>query len=191
MLIEEFEEKTGFHPTIALYEEIEKRYRAENIDKDEFCRKYKYNVDGIAEAIRWAADLKAVQKEKQMEQLKERLEKELGWVPVEMSKMTQSQYARLRGTKGTKKLEAWEAAEWIEKEFGFSQSLIKIHSEIETYQISRAGYIRENGTVSRWPMYFSTEWNYVRFSIKGWEYEIVNGEIYRYYKANEHPKCNN
>ena len=62
MMIQEFEERTGFHPSMELYTEIEKAYIESNLDKDAFCKDYKQNKNGIAEAIarKYYLDVKKV-----------------------------------------------------------------------------------------------------------------------------------
>ena len=51
MMLEEFEKRTGFYPTLVQYEAIERAYMDFDGDKDAFCKAYKKNADGIAERI--------------------------------------------------------------------------------------------------------------------------------------------
>ena len=51
MMIEEFEKRTGFYPTLVQYEAIERAYMDFDGDKDAFCKAYKKNADGMAERI--------------------------------------------------------------------------------------------------------------------------------------------
>lgn len=53
MMIEEFEQRTGYFPSSAEYKAIEAAYMEFDGDKDEFCKAYKKNANGIAERIRW------------------------------------------------------------------------------------------------------------------------------------------
>ena len=52
MMIEEFEQRTGYFPSSAEYKAIEAAYMEFDGDKDEFCKAYKKNANGIAERIR-------------------------------------------------------------------------------------------------------------------------------------------
>ncbi len=51
MMIEEFEKRTGFYPTLIQYEAIERAYMDFDGDKDAFCKAYKKNANGMAERI--------------------------------------------------------------------------------------------------------------------------------------------
>ena len=51
MMIEEFEQRTGYFPSSAEYKAIEAAYMEFDGDKDEFCKAYKKNANGIAERI--------------------------------------------------------------------------------------------------------------------------------------------
>ena len=51
MMMQEFETLTGFYPTADLYEEIEKAYYDFDGDKQAFCKAYKANKNGMADAI--------------------------------------------------------------------------------------------------------------------------------------------
>lgn len=197
MLLEEFEQRTGFFPPIGLYEEIEKRYSAESIDKDEFCKRYKENTDGLAESIQNEVTLKEVkkdqeirkaqkQKDEQIEQLKkriedlqERLDKAMGWEPYECSGMSQEDYKELSRATAVR-MSTLGAAVWIEETFGFKREEIFVHTHIPEYQRSEAGMIRQHGTRERLPIYVATDWNYIRFDVKGLGYEVINGELHQY-----------
>ena len=50
MMIEEFEKRTGFYPTLVQYEAIERAYMDFDGDKDAFCKAYKKNAD-LAESV--------------------------------------------------------------------------------------------------------------------------------------------
>lgn len=196
MLMEEFEQRTGIYPTQDLYEEIERRYNATDMDKDEFCKMYKENADGLAEEIQRDATMRKLkekgerakeilQKEKvistlknEIEDLKKRLEWMQGWEQYEVSKMDRSRYELLRA-RGTE-MDKVKAVCWIEEEFGFSSDRIEIKTEIPRYEKSREGYIRKSGTAERPPVYEATDWNYIRFDVNNWQYEVVNGQLYQY-----------
>ncbi len=56
MMIQEFTERTGFYPDQALYRAIEARYNDFDGNKDDFCKAYKENTDGLAEMIQREAN---------------------------------------------------------------------------------------------------------------------------------------
>ena len=41
--------------------------------------------------------------------------------------------------------------------------------------------LRESGTWERKPVYCSSDYNYIRFDCMGWQWELINGELQRYY----------
>lgn len=199
MLIEEFEKRTGIFPTMDLYRAIEARYNATDMDKDEFCKLYKKNADGMAEAIAYDASMEAIKKEremhveiekkdeqidalkKQIEDLKQQLDRAQGWEPYEVSAMSQDRYNELAKEEvGTEFLNQEEAAQRIAEEFGFAYRKIKVYETLPKYQKSRDGCIRKRGTVDRRPVYNATDWNYIRFDVAGRQYEAVNGQLYQY-----------
>ena len=197
MLLQEFEQRTGIYPPDELYTAIEAKYNASNMDKDEFCRMYRDNVDGFAEVIQREVTLEEVKREsrhteqireleakieslqKKIESLEEQLEKAQGWKPMEVSKMSQRDYEKLKANG-----EIWnedKAKDWIEDEFGFRYDRIIIYTAIPLYEKSNDGHMRENGKVDRPPVYNATDYNYIRFDVEGWQYEAVNGQLYQYY----------
>lgn len=203
MLREEFEKRTGIYPTSRLYQIIENHYNATDIDKDEFCKLYKNNIDGLAEKIQmeadetaWKADhkqeaenhKKIETKEAEIRDLKrlvetlsERLDKELEWKPRGLlSGMDQKRYEELERSTGTKYFNEYEVQDWIEEEFGFRKDLIQIITELKTYEVNKYNQLRQVGTVIRKPVYNATDWNYIRFNVQGWQYEVINGQIEQY-----------
>lgn len=198
MLQKEFEQMTGIYPTIELYQAIEARYGASKMKKDEFCRLYKENKDGLAESIQYEVNRelicseerqkKEIRKrdmeidflEKQIKSLEAELDKVRGWEKYECSKMEQEEYNTLAVEGDTEVFSQTKAALWVSKEFGFEYGKIHVCLEIPKYQKSRDGYIRKCGTVDRAPVYNATDWNYIRFDVSGWQWEVVNGQLYRY-----------
>ena len=55
MMLEEFEELTGFYPSADMYDAIELEYADFPGDKHAFCEAYKANKDGLAEKIQQKA----------------------------------------------------------------------------------------------------------------------------------------
>lgn len=51
MMIEEFEQRTGYFPSSAEYKAIEAAYMEFDGDKDEFCKAYKKNANDIDDLI--------------------------------------------------------------------------------------------------------------------------------------------
>jgi len=33
----------------------------------------------------------------------------------------------------------------------------------------------------REPLYCASDWNYARFDVNGWQYEMINGGLHQYY----------
>lgn len=198
MLPEEFEKRTHIYPTAGLYSVIEETYMQFEGDKDSFCKAYVNNTDGIAEKIQRHAQNNEIQHEREWklreedlqkkinalkaecESLRTRLDKELDWKAYQISRMNQLQYENLRKSSGTKVLEISDVAAWIAEEFGFSYSNILVLNSIPLYEINRHRQIRKNGEVQRGPVYNATDWNYVRFNVKEWQYEVVNGYLFQY-----------
>lgn len=192
MMREEFEKLTGFYPTLSMYEVIEARYLAAAEDKTAFCKAFVKNTDGLADSIQREADMKALRERREqvteneklkaeIEHLKAQLEREQEWKPYEkVSKMSRDRYEELAEDGNTKHFSATEAALWISSEFGFQTGMIKIVWDIPTYEISRHNYIRKSGKENRAPVYNATDWNYIRFDCANWQYEVVNGQLYKY-----------
>ena len=198
MLQKEFEQMTGIYPTIGLYQAIEARYGASKMKKDEFCRLYKENEDGLAESIQYEVNRelicseerqkKEIRKrdmeidflEKQIKSLGAELDKVRGWEKYECSRMSQEDYDALKAQMDTDIFGQAKAAVWVSEEFGFEYGKIRVCFEIPEYQKSRDGDIRKCGTVDRLPVYNATDWNYIRFDVVGWQWEVVNGQLYQY-----------
>lgn len=200
MMIQEFEIRTGFYPTAAMYKVIEEYYYKFKGSKDDFCKAFKANDGGLAEEIRKAANLaeyeagkeraaetvrrdaEVADLQKQIEKLKADLDRAEGWEAHEVSRMSQDRYEHLHSS--GREMTDEEAQEYVAEEFGFAPDKVKILREIPTYQIDKdKTRIRKNGKVSRPPVYDATDWLYIRFNVRGnvtWQYEAVNGELYQY-----------
>lgn len=59
MLIQEFEQRTGYYPSAKEYAVIEQAYYTFDGDKDAFCKAYKGNKDGLAQRIQRIANAEA------------------------------------------------------------------------------------------------------------------------------------
>ena len=111
MMIQELEGRTGFYPSQDLYSFIEEAYTKSNLDKDAFCKAYKQNENGMAEAIARKASITRIIEadkaekenhkkisglEKEVERLKAQLEREQEWKPYESDhNVKQADYERL------------------------------------------------------------------------------------------------
>lgn len=121
MMIEEFEQRTGYFPSSAEYKAIEAAYMEFDGDKDEFCKAYKKNANGIAERIRREVNAAAFKESRQhtadltrrdieIERLKKQLEREQEWKPYEdADAVSQADYDELATSGGTDKMTDDEA----------------------------------------------------------------------------------
>jgi hypothetical protein len=75
-----------------------------------------------------------------------------------------------------------EALILINDEFGFEVSRIKILREAEIDVTKEGARYVELIKVPRRPVYESTDWNYIRFNVRGcaaeWQYEMVNAQLF-------------
>ena len=76
-----------------------------------------------------------------------------------------------------------EAKILINDEFGFEASRIVILHEAEIdVSEPNARYVKTD-KIPRKPVYSATDWNYVRFNVRGcageWYYEMINGNLYQ------------
>ena len=195
MMIQEFEQRTGFYPTLAEYEAIERAYMEFDGDKDAFCKAYKKNVDGIAERIQREVNMDTIKQERsqaaeltrrdtEIERLKKELEREQEWKPYEDThNITQAQYTDLAESipsGAAHYMSDAEALDWICDEFGFERSKITILHEVDEYEINRHSQLRRTGKkIDRRPIYCATDYHYIRFNVgRGqWQWEAWNGQI--------------
>ena len=203
MQINEFEALTGFYPDQALYALIEDEYMQSEFQKDEWCERYRNNVDGLAEKVQLAAERARAKREKAIEEERESLRKEISdlhrdiasvlekvrrleaWRPFEVSHMEMHKYIELWDSRTSEFDSAEDVKRWIACEFGFNPGTIRIVEEIPMYEKSREGRIRKTGGVEeRKPAYYSTDWNYVRFDVETgsstYQWEVVDGELYKF-----------
>ena len=203
MQIDEFEALTGIYPDQELYALIEEEYMQSEFQKDEWCERYRNNVDGIAEKVQLAAEYARAKREKAIEEERESLKKEISdlhrdiasvlekvkrleaWRPYEVSLMEMHKYIELWDSRTSEFDSAEDVKRWIACEFGFNPGTIRIVEEIPMYEKSREGNIRKTGGVEeRKPAYYSTDWNYVRFDVETgsstYQWEVVDGELYKF-----------
>ena len=96
--------------------------------------------------------------------------KAYGRCPVERYKeLSKSALSRVLDDEYCKKL--------LYRLYGFAEEKIAIIRDVPICQINRHGKIRITGTEIREPIYASTDWNYIRFSVCGLGYELYNGNL--------------
>ena len=191
MMIEEFEKRTGFYPTLVQYEAIERAYMDFNGDKDAFCKAYKKNAERIQQEVNMAT-LKAQRdqaaeldrRDIEIERLKAELEREQEWKPYEDThNVTQAQYTDLAESVpggAARYMTDAEALDWVCSEFGFDRSKVTILHEIDGYEVNRHNRLRRTGKkIDRRPIYCATDYHYIRFNVGrgAWQWEAWNGQI--------------
>ena len=189
MMIQEFEQRTGYYPTLEEYEAIERAYMEFDGDKDAFCKAYKKNADGIAERIQREANMAhfraADEAAKELKALKARiaelekdLDRELEWRPhVDTHNYQQERYEELRDAGGTRVLSDEEAKDLLYDWYGFAREKVKIYHPLPALEVNRHGRLRKCGEIDRRPLYNATDWNYIRFDCGCMTYELVNDEL--------------
>lgn len=129
--------------------------------------------------------------EKRIADLQAQLDKELEWKPSEGTgtNMSQSAYEGLldscTGDHGDPHvMSEAEAKMLVAEEFGFNPERIEIITTVHTYEVNKHRLLRKAAAYTRQPLYNATDWNYVRFNVRGvgctWMYEMVNGELEAY-----------
>ena len=200
MMIEEFEKRTGFYPTLVQYEAIERAYMDFNGDKDAFCKAYKKNADGIAERIQRKVNMAILKAQRdqaaeltrrdvEIERLKKELEREQEWKPYEDThNITQVQYTELAESipsGAAHYMTDAEALDWICSEFSFDRSKVTILHEIDEYEVNRHNQLRRTGKkIDRRPVYCATDYHYIRFNVgrsTSWMWEAWNGQLRPFY----------
>lgn len=196
MMLEEFESRTGFYPNQDLYRSIEEAYMESKLDKDAFCKAYKQNENGLAEAIARKASItgiiasdksekenaaKVSGLEKEVERLKAQLEREQEWKPYESDRnVKQADYERLASSvpNGAHYMTDEEAKDWICSEFDFDRDKITILHEVDEEEVNRHRQCRKTGRkLDRRPVYCATDYHYIRFNTSRWYYEVWNDNL--------------
>ena len=197
MMIEEFEKRTGFYPTLVQYAAIERAYMEFDGDKDDFCKAYKKNADGIAERIQREVNMatfkaqrdqaaELTRRDAEIERLKKELEREQEWKPYEDThNITQAQYTELAESipsGAAHYMTDAEALDWICSEFSFDRSKVTILHEIDEYEVNRHNQLRRTGKkIDRRPVYCATDYHYIRFNVgRNW-WECWNGQLRPFY----------
>lgn len=192
MMLEEFEKRTGYFPTMEEYAAIEKAYMEFNGDKDAFCKAYKKNDGGIAERIQREVNMQninaqheAEKAQKAMEariaELEKALEREQEWKPYEdTDNVQQADYERLASQSDTEHMSDEKAKDLLYEWYGFAKEKIKIHHSVPVYEVNRHRRLRKVGELDRSPLYNATDWNYIRFDCGCMSYELYNDNLRPY-----------
>jgi hypothetical protein len=118
--------------------------------------------------------------------LEAKLEREQEWEPYESDRnVKQSRYESLATAGGTRIMTDEEAVQLIEDEFGFNPARVTIIHQVSKEEVSRHRHVRKVGEIERLPLYNATDWNYIRFDVRGaagtWYYEMHNGELIQFF----------
>lgn len=196
MMMSEFTQRTGVYPTPWEYEQIEEQYYAFEGTKDSFCADWvakdgpaKLYAERVAYIDRLKDCLTEQRKDYEAEigrlkakisELELDLDKELEWKDAENvgTNMEQSRYEELSSA-GRVLFDA-KAKSKVAECFGFAPELVEIVYSVKTYQMDKYHRLREKETFKRDPVYNATDWNYIRFNVRGWQYEMVNGMLRPY-----------
>jgi len=199
MMLQEFETLTDIHPTLELWELIERAYNESKLDKLIWCARFKMNENGIAERLARDADALATRRtdmlrhdlnqarmrinqlENQLADAKAQLDRELGWQPATDIGTNMSEHDYQLLADDTAPMSELDAIRRIAHECGFDMSCIKLVPTVETFDVNKHQKCRVSGTYSRLPVWASTDWNYIRFDVCDNQWEIVNGELMPYY----------
>lgn len=197
MMIREFVDRTGFEPTATEYAAIEEKYYSFDGSKDEFCKAWvkdggiqrltRQRAEKIADLEKQILEERRVWQEQMkgaqimVEKMREQLDRELEWKPAENAGtgMSQEDYEELAKI-GTC-LTVQEAEKFLYTECGFAPENILILDKTSSYEVNKYRRLRESGTWERKPVYCSSDYNYIRFNCMGWQWELINGELQRYY----------
>lgn len=196
MTRQEFEERTNIFLPMELYCIVESFYIHSDMDKDLFCKSYQKNTDGLAIKIQQSFYEEKFKKEKERKQeivalrkqlkefskenayLRKKIESLQCWTSYENPQyFSNEDYRELYECNFTEKLSEEKAIEVIAYTFGFSPEKINILTKAKVYEINRDKELRIIGEKERIPLYASSDWNYIYFSICGTQYELQNGNL--------------
>lgn len=192
MMMEEFEKMTGVSPLPDEYQEIEEAYYASGKTKQEFCKQFLKQggignlMDGRARTIsvlkrklleeKTEYDKQTEQLSCRIEKLQKDLDRELDWKPSKCgTRLSQKEYLELEGAADGLSDEA--AKDLVHLKFGFDPDMVQIVPSVHTYEVNKYHRLRIQETFKRFPLYFASDWNYIRFDCMGMQYEIINGSL--------------
>lgn len=187
MMKKEFAERTGFNPSDKDYKKIEKAYYDYDGDKDDFCKAWLQNSgvqDLYNEKTKKLEEFITLYKGSQQEIKRLRLEIERleKWEPSKSvgTRFSQTEYESLLRSCKNKAMTDEEAIDYIYEETGFDKSEIKLINTVNTYEVNCEHKIRRSGGYIRFPLYFASDWNYIRFDCRHNSWEIINGLVVPY-----------
>lgn len=198
MTIREFKALTGFHPSWLLWTIINRVYNESQLDKHEWCKAYDENKDGMAGLIAVLADKEFEERARnheielknahgeiahlreQLEKAKAQLDRELDWQPAKNigTNMSEREYQLLADD--TAPMSELDALRRVYEECGFDMARIHIVEKVCSYEANKHHKCRVSGEYSRRPFWGSTDWNYIRFDVGNFQWELVNGELMPY-----------
>jgi len=103
-----------------------------------------------------------------------------GIIPDIGTNMSQNNYDKLCGKVNQWEITDEEAILYINSEFGFEASKIEIVSEVETF-ISDNNRVKTSRQYIRSAQFRASDYNYIRFDVSSWHYEMINGRLHQYY----------
>lgn len=191
MMQKEFEELTGVIVSNSEYTSIEREYMSCEDEKRIFCKKWVKNggaamlaKNRLAEIERLNAQVLALKNE--VSALREKLDKAQKWNLVVDSKKTQTEYEEIEkdALSGIGRfLTNEEAIQVIADETGFDKDKIIIRHSVSAYEVSNSGETRNTKQIPREPIYVSSDYMYIRFTVKcgAWldEYEYIDDDFSR------------
>ena len=190
MLLEEFEQLTGFYPDGKLYAVIEEAYMESKKSKQDFCKAYKENRDGLAETLQRSCSLKVrngqIESERKISDLWKKIDdlreknrelKELEWKPYKPKGNVPQEFYDELVDSGAKELSDLECKDLLYKWYGFAREKVIVIREVPVYEVNRHHVLRKTGLIERKPLYFAADWNYIRFTCGCMEYEMKNGDL--------------
>lgn len=167
MNIKEFTDRTKIRPSIRMYEFIEEEYMKSDKDKDQFCADFLNDVDGVATRVQDRCNSTEV------------CSNDWHDLPV-VSATTSYEYSRKLSESNCNAGDS-EVKSFINSMFGFDKNLIEIVRKINTikvnYQIESYQY---SDQIECDPVINGRYDNYVRFTVLGRLFEIVDGKLYKY-----------
>lgn len=117
--------------------------------------------------------------QREVERLSAKLEEELEWTDYELNgNVLQEDYSKLlENCSASEHMDEDAAKQLLAESFGFEKERITIIYSVAKYQVSRHRQLRVVGKYERCPLYFSSDWNYIRFDCGRASYELNNGHL--------------
>lgn len=205
MMKEEFERLVGKEISERDYSCIEQLYYAMQGDKQAFGRWCLKNWAAVEHLVKQdAAAAEKIQtlekhmcslteqlaaREDELNKVKDCLEKEEEWRPYELvQNVPRADYEnlldackRIPSSDSNNFMSDSDAADLMARLYGFEKGKIKILREVPVYEINRHNRLRQTGVEKRDPLYFASDWNYIRFDCRMMTWEYFNDELRPFY----------